>query len=523
MADEILSKKSVEAGFALPLRGAALAIILALALGLRLWGATFGLPFLYHPDEGAVVMPALNIVQTGNYRPLRLDYGSAYIYSLSAWYSLYFVYGAWRGYFETVADLPVYPDYWLVGLYPFPVIFLVGRLWTALLGSATALAVYALGRRLGGTRAGLAAAFLLAVLPLHVGHSHFATTDAPMTFVVTVASLRILDLFEQGRWRDYGWAGFWVGLAASTKFPGGVALGGLALAHLVRARNWNELFNPRLGLALAAAVGGFLLGTPYALDLPYFLNWLAVNLSFYGHPPAGVIAQSALRFYLQHFVFDASAPVVALGLGGIVWLTLADRPRGLILSAFPILHLMLITAQGARFPRMLVPLTPFLAVGAGVCLERLASGLANRAPAFRFRVASLIGLTALAVMAPLVQTIQADMLLATPDVRTEAYEWFVANVSPEAKIAADPMGPPLQPWPQLYLSWNLAEHDPDWYRAEGYNYFVLSEAILLDSNLAPEQAEAYQALRGGFTLLEIFRGPMLGTAGLRIWVYQVTP
>ena len=112
--------------------------IIVLAMIFRVWGLGFGLPFTYHPDEGALVMPALNIVQTGDFQPARLDYGSAYIYSLTGVYALYFLYGARQGYFDTVADLPVVLDYRQIGAYPFPRIFWLARLLTATMGTLTA-------------------------------------------------------------------------------------------------------------------------------------------------------------------------------------------------------------------------------------------------------------------------------------------------------------------------------------------------------------------------------------------------
>src|SRR5512141_510271 len=74
-----------------------LAVILSVALGLRLWGITFGLPYALHVDERALALPALKIIQTGDYNPHRFDYGSLHIYLLSLVYIGYFLYGARSG------------------------------------------------------------------------------------------------------------------------------------------------------------------------------------------------------------------------------------------------------------------------------------------------------------------------------------------------------------------------------------------------------------------------------------------
>ena len=60
--------------------------------------------------------------------------------------------------------------------------YLIGRCLTVGMGVGTVWAVYAIGRRLWGRRAGLLAALTLAITPLHAQHSHFLTVDVPATF-----------------------------------------------------------------------------------------------------------------------------------------------------------------------------------------------------------------------------------------------------------------------------------------------------------------------------------------------------
>jgi Dolichyl-phosphate-mannose-protein mannosyltransferase len=505
-----------------------LLIVFALALGLRLWGVNFGLPFVYHPDEGALTMPALNILRTGDYRPIRLDYGSAYIYALTALYIPYFLYGAWRGYFTTVADLPVFADYHRIGAYAYPAVFLLPRVLTALLGALSVLVVFSLAKRLGGPRAGLIAAALLAIMSLHVSNSHFATVDVPMTFVLMLAMTRILDVYERGDWRDYVWAGILVGLCASTKFTGGVGFVALLVAHFLRARDGSQRFNHRLAIGAAATAGGFLIGTPYALDLPYFLNWLAVNVQWYGSAagePGVAIGDPTWFFYLKELVWNPSILIVVAGAVGIGILARRDWRRGFVLLAFPVAYGVLIVSQASRFPRFLVPILPFLSLGAGIALDTMAGWLRARwHPANGRAKWSIIALLALVGVFPFAATIQQDALLAVPDVRTVVFDWYKANISPEAKVAADPTGPPLFAWSRdVYVTWNLAEHSSEWYAEQQFDYLILSEPILLSPNLTAQTRSAYDRLLARLTLVKTFQGPMLGTDGLHIWVYRIKP
>lgn len=503
--------------------------VVAIALALRLWGANFGLPFAYHPDEGAIVMPAVNILRTGNYQPFRLDYGSAFIYGLTFLYVPYFLYGAWRGFFVSVLDLPVFLDYHLIERYPFPMFFLIGRVSTAILGSAMLLIVYKLGTRLAGRWVGWIAIIFLAFEPLHVRHSHFATVDVPMTCLVVLALWKILDVFEQGGWRDYVWAGIGVGVSASTKFPGGLLFAALVMAHLMRARGWSDLFNARLMIGTIATIGGFLMSTPYALDLPYFLNWLAVNVRFYGTVPSSAIVEGpAWQYYARNLLLGEIAPLVFLGILGLAQLLIRNRQRGAIILTFPLLYGFFVFIQSSRYARQLIPLIPFLMLGAGIFLDSVRQWLAQRLPIGKIaseKLSALIvsGLTMVLVIVPLGVSIKTSALLASTDIRTTALEWYNANISPQTKTAADWTGPSFRTgYHNVWRTWDLAEYNADWYIEHGFEYLVISEPRVSDPNRTVRLVESYRELMTRFVLVKVFEGPLLGIDGRRIWVYKVT-
>ena len=85
-------------------------------------------------------------------------------------------------------------------------------------GIASVLVLFRIGQRLFGQAAGLASAALIAVSFLHVRDSHFGVTDVPMTFLVLVALLYMVRVFESARTRDVIAAGVASGLATSTKY-----------------------------------------------------------------------------------------------------------------------------------------------------------------------------------------------------------------------------------------------------------------------------------------------------------------
>ena len=119
-----------------------LAVVLATALTLRLWGAYFGLPHIYNGDEVFEV-----------YRAMRLGMGSldfdgwgkgGYYFVLFAEYAVYFamlfVTGAIAGPWDFAMQFVVDPT-------PF---WKIGRVTTAIVGALTVLFTWWQGRRIGG-------------------------------------------------------------------------------------------------------------------------------------------------------------------------------------------------------------------------------------------------------------------------------------------------------------------------------------------------------------------------------------
>ena len=62
------TRRSVEA--------AALVVLLGVALLLRVTGIAAGAPFVYHPDEWAIVQPALTMIRTQEWNPHWFDWPS---------------------------------------------------------------------------------------------------------------------------------------------------------------------------------------------------------------------------------------------------------------------------------------------------------------------------------------------------------------------------------------------------------------------------------------------------------------
>lgn len=99
------------------------------------------------------------------------------------------------------------------------------RLWIVVL--------LVVGKKLYSERSALGAALLMAVLSLHVLHSHYATVDVPVTFLITLSFLFATCLLERRKLTYYLGAGLAAGLAAGTKYTGIFTLSPLLAAHFL--------------------------------------------------------------------------------------------------------------------------------------------------------------------------------------------------------------------------------------------------------------------------------------------------
>ncbi len=484
---------------------AAIFVLFLLAFLLRAWGARFGLPeYFYHPDEHAVVERAAAILRTGDYSPHWFNYPSAYIYLQALSYVPYFLISAARGFGNTIPDPAPYGFYF------------AGRLATAFLGALTVPLVYGLGSQLFHRRSGLIASTLLTFSLLHVVHSHYVTTDVPAAFFVTLSLFFCALVLEKGETRYILLAGLFAGLAASTKYPGAVALIPVLLApFLGRPRgDWQDL-SRRTVLGAATFGGGFLLGTPYAfLDLNTFLSSLATVVGHYGASQPGFEGGLAWLWYLQQTLSSADVFLGILGLLGLAWAVVKHRRGDLLLLSFALPYYLLISLWRVRFERNLVVLVPVLVVLSGRLLADAVSSLATRQPRLRrAEIPILAGLTALAILFPGRAILDFDRALSQKDHRTLAAEWANSNLPAGARIVTEAFSIPLdQERFQVLPLVRIDSEDLEWYEEQAVEYVIVSDGhwrtLFEDPQRYAREIATYEQILGHSTVLMEFPGEL---------------
>lgn len=445
-----------------------LALLFLVALLLRAWGARFGLPeYIFHPDEHAIVERAASILRTGDYSPHWFNYPSAYIYLQALAYVPYFLVSAARGFGNTIPLTAPYGFYF------------AGRLLTAMVGALTVPVVYMLASQAFDRRTGLVSSALLAFNLLHIVHSHYVTTDVAMAFFVTLSLLFCCQLLHKQQTKYSILAGLFAGLAASTKYPGAVALVPVLLAQVLvtgRAR-WEDL-SRRLGLSVGVFAGGFLLGTPYAfLELHTFLSSLASVVGHYGTSQPGFEGSWSALWYVREVLSSADLLFGVVALLGVLWALARRRRADLLLLSFVIPYYLLLSLWRVRFERNLIALVPVLAILAARFLVDAIAWVTRRWPGLtRWEIPVLACLTALVIALPAKAAMDFDRALSQRDHRTLAAEWVNANIPTGSKVVTEAFSIPLdQERFKVVELVRIDSEDLAWYLDEGVEYVIVSD------------------------------------------------
>ncbi|NNC75717.1 MAG: phospholipid carrier-dependent glycosyltransferase [Acidimicrobiia bacterium] len=506
--------------------------LVALALVVRFVGITWEL--IDHPrnDEGVFLATAERI-NDGALFPTTFNYGHFLYYA-----------GALALWMEESLPIagPTLSHVFDVAT-PYEVDWVVLKCIVALLGALTVPAVFATARRVfgGPADAALAAAgvsgLLITFSPLYNAITHQVISDVPSGFFAALCLLFVARLTERERLRDYLLAGVAAGLAAASKYPGGVVAVGIFGVWLYwrwreRSWSWSLVWAAAVSmLTMLAIMPGFIVQRSFVFQG----QRTSLLLGFYQYARGGwlgVQPDSAALWYGGELVATFSWAAIILGLVGLAFLPRESRRRLALMLVFPVVFLALIGAMSMVVQRNLQPVLPILAVilgvGAGGWVGRFrrSYGAGSR----QRWVATGAVLVAMLVV-PVARTVAWDISRTRPSTRQLARNWIEGTLPDGVSILRESYTPTLDEERfhvqfKRFAAWTPAKElfSPAWdfllLARNAHLRFMNEEAVMRD-----EQREYARRYRTIFDQLELVREwrPSTLQAGAHLLLYRAAP
>ncbi len=494
-----------------------LAAILLLALGIRLWNIDFRLPYVYIYDETVTVEKSVGVFW-GDLNPHFYHWGSLTFYIHAAAYMPYYLVGKMNGVFKTRADIPG-PESLVTATAraPLPSLWLYSRIVNVLFGVGSVLLIFLIGSILVSDAVGLIAALLLAVSNTNVIQSHYITTDTFLVFFVLLSFLGASLVFTKGKLWHYVLAGAASGFAAAVKYPGGLVIISLLVAHFLRL-GMRGFSDKKVYFGIICSALGFLVAMPYAvLDFSSFLHkGVLHDIVHYSGGHAGAEGNT-LKFYWDRLhIFEGPAYIFAVL--GLFFGIMKFRKQTVLLASFGLLYFVLISSFKVRFSRTLMPALPFVfllaALFAGFLLPRM-SLFKDRS--LRWFTIGLVIILMVAV--PLPGTMKEIKNLAASDSRDTARVWIDGNIPPNSKIVLEGYSPFIDAKKFSVKSVpTMSMHPVDWHT--GFDYLIFSEGAFRrytgNREQYPDIAGKYDVLWKSMELVKEFND-----GGYKILIYRV--
>jgi hypothetical protein len=427
-----------------------LGLILVAGLALRVWNNDYGLPYVWGIDEGSHFASRAVEMFWQDLDPGYYQNPAAYTYLV------YALLRAMYGPFGFLFDLPFGNVTEQFSKDPSE-IWVAARTLAAVLCVAGAAATYWAARRLWGVREGLVAAAVVAFAFLPVAYSRVAVTDVGSLAGMALALYGAVRVHEDGRLRDYAFAGASAGLAVAFKYTAGLALLPLAIAALgrLRADRGRALGGLAAGVGLAAAAFAAL--NPYLFGS--FADWwsdLRDQAEVAADQPKPGQDEGGIAYYLDSLTWGLGWAASLAAAAGAALELRRDALRGLILACVPLVLFVYLSLQARYFGRWLLPAYPALAMLCAVGVVRAAELVPTGHRPRLLPGASLALITAIVLAQPLAADLRTAQVLGREDTREQARAWLAERFPPELRVAIEPAVP------GRYYRSNPEGRLPDW-------------------------------------------------------------
>ncbi len=295
----------------------AIALIVALGLGLRLAGLNFGLPSkngamtTFHPDE------PLSFYTIEKWKPEQLYFhpgrailwGGFHLFPMAAGLKAaqiagYVKFGGREFFMENLGETDK--------------LYRVARFIQVACGAAAIFLIFLIGRNAFGVREGLLAALFYALSTVSIINSFSTRPDSMMIFFAMLSVYFSTRIWRGESVKDCVLAGAALGLATATKYSA-APYGIFPLLAIVLAFTGQKI--KRTAWYLAMIVIFLLMGSPYILlDFAYFKYEFSKNVGLVGAAIAPVVSGPGAWLYASYFLpYALGWPLTLAGLLGWAW------------------------------------------------------------------------------------------------------------------------------------------------------------------------------------------------------------
>jgi len=403
-----------------------LVIIVIIATVVRLWGIRWGFPYILDPDEPALIRSSIGFI-FGDWNPHHFDWPTLHMYLSFFIFEIFIKFRAIINFLHLQNILePYVPIFWDDPL----IFYFLGRLISVVMGVASVALVYLTSKLLKfSNKVAFLTAIFMALIPIHVAGSQMALIDVPMVFWLSLVIYLSIKSVIAKDFRYLVYAALFVGFATSTKYNAALSVLIVLSAfvyHLEGIPQFKKIKN--LLLLGIVTIGGFLVGTPYALldHETFFSNSNSQGALWQLTRSANSENLGLWQNLINRIGFDLTsgmgyALVVASILG--FYATFKAKSPLKILLPFTLAYLMVIVKMGYYQPHFLLPLSLPLILMAGFGIYHFRST--------RFTI-YLIGIILFELI---FRTGWSMFILAHPDTRIVATNYINSNIQDGAVIA----------------------------------------------------------------------------------------
>jgi hypothetical protein len=425
-----------------------LAVLLAVAVILRLIGIGYGFPLFLVNDEPAIVLGALKMIEFKTLVPafheeefrkvLYYPPFASYVY-LAALFPVLLVHYALLGFPGPVA----YADH--LAIDP-GVVWIAARVITILFSLIVIALAYHLARRVTSSdRAAFFGAAFLSFSYFHLQVSQVVRHWMLASVFLSFAWLAALRIRESDSWKGYSAAGMLTGLAIGVNTSAAIALLPAIIAHFAKRGQTlaRSIISTRLLTMVAFAIGIAAVATllyPYGLTRGEGASSVSGDFGrrFASLQTKNIGEWASFLMDYARLLVRYEVTIVATAIIGAIALW---RKNLFFVGTLLVVVVTYITALYLFFngiPRALVFLLPGLAVLAGYGADYSMKWLENHSPA---HPASILGVPLVVGVVffayPIVFDLRYDYLLSRDDTRLVAIQWIREHIPAGSKILMD--------------------------------------------------------------------------------------